>query len=1795
MTDIHSTIEEWRKNLLDLTRRNSLINCRFGSRGAIRLVAPGPEEVWQRICVNDDSMTFAWKNELVVLPPQSLDGASEEGASSPPLSSSPGGPAPDTASSGRESEVRTPTIEQCLASPLYQQHLLTDMSDRKLDQRLRRMRMRSSESLSEQGVHSLFLAFGLLKWFESHDSDVDCFSPLMLVPVDLKRATVGAPWTMKEYEDEVVPNYCLAQLLREQFGVEMPPLPTLQELEATGARAAYLEAVRESVSEIPRWGVEDAVLLNNFSFQKVAMWQDLGANVERIADHDLCRAIAGDKAALVTERVHLPAPEEFDDRVPPQDLHTILDCDSSQLEAILAARAGMNLVLDGPPGTGKSQTIANLIAEFLAAGKTVLFVSEKAAALEVVKRRLDQKHLGDFCLECHSHNANKKTVLQELKRCLELEEEQYSEQDDHLQALLDVRTQLNAYVRALHQRREPLGITAFEAHGRLARLGDQRPARVAAHAVGMTASDLTRVEKSFAQLLDSREVIEALETYPWRGCLIDEVSLSAEQDVKHHLERLADRAETVGRVFQELVTAGVLTAVPTARSLDEERRRLQEALKSPPVPARWFPLNTRQLAHAVLQAAEAREREGKLRVELDCYRDDVEQSFPDEAARRLLDGREEASLAGRWKIPQAATVRGQIEQLAEVSRGLNQLADQCRKVETAIADVVTRLTIGLSKPPRLKNLSRLLAVAHVIADTGALREVWFDAKRRAEIRVIAEKCAADVDRAESIRREHATRFMPQAFDRDARELVQEAAGFESLWKRWFGGFKAFQRRAGDLYVDEPPLSTSEFLADFQSLRDFHKAAAAPRRFEEEMPEALVSGPAGNTDWRRILTGLDSVEQLCGMISVSDELRTRLCSEGAIRRDELSDAATQLDEATRELNQALEELGQKIDLAAIGADATPGADVPVSELAAWSLEVAASVNQRLADLREVASQLREDRDVELAHLEEQRRHWSDLRKMRKADRRASGILEECDIRYESGPDPEHVAAAQWLKETLDRCHGEIPPASAAVAGSDEIRELVTESLETIRTTLDDQFLESWEFLRKQVFPIRKPVSVGITIVLEPFDRLAEWFRRMLEELPGLNAWMRYRESRAALQQLGLEGVLEEVLQGDYPIDAAWPAFQARFYRQWLDGVYREDGVLRNFNVGDHERNLEEFRNLDRRSIEAGHCRIRTRLLSDPHRPHAEGIDVPNSSELGVLLHECNKKNRHLPLRELFRKIPSVLMRLKPCLMMSPLAVSTYLQNPDLVFDLVIFDEASQVRPFDAVGAIYRGRQLVVAGDQRQLPPTNFFERMGAEEDEAAADEEGIVMSEYESILDICLSLQVSRKRLRWHYRSKREPLIAFSNHYFYNNDLVTFPSVFDVDGQTAVSHVYVPDGCWKSGGGGGINEIEAQRTAELVFEHFRNSPHKSLGVITFNQRQQLAVDDCLQELRKVRPEYESHFDTDRAEPLFIKNLENVQGDERDVILMSLGYGFDQHGKFHRRFGPLAREGGERRLNVAVTRAREQIILVSSIRSHDLDVSGLTHVGPKLLKAYLEFAERGVETLGAQREVDADAEFDSPFEQEVYEALRRKGLQVHTQVGCGGYRIDLAIVHPQRPGSYVLGVECDGVAYHSSRTARDRDRLRQEVLENGLGWRIVRVWSTDWIASPHSQVQRVLAAYQQAISTSDDASVQQDLASDDVDLAPRYVSRNTGDGPRPNFSTIEEVPEGYLAGRLQDIARRLGATQRDDLIRSVARDLGFARTGSRIRQRIDDCLRTQIADRVLTEDADGRVSLGADAGS
>ncbi|HLO84486.1 MAG TPA: AAA domain-containing protein [Nostocaceae cyanobacterium] len=451
----------------------------------------------------------------------------------------------------------------------------------------------------------------------------------------------------------------------------------------------------------------------------------------------------------------------------------------------------------------------------------------------------------------------------------------------------------------------------------------------------------------------------------------------------------------------------------------------------------------------------------------------------------------------------------------------------------------------------------------------------------------------------------------------------------------------------------------------------------------------------------------------------------------------------------------------------------------------------------------------------------------------------------------------------------------------------------------------------------------------------------------------------------------------------------------------------------------------------------------------------------------ILQLCNatKKRQHLPIRKLFsdtqKGIPNLVKALKPCWMMSPLSVSQYI-NPNVIhFDVLIFDEASQLRTEDVIPAIIRSNQVIVIGDRKQLPPTSFFSTGEVVEDMDDEDD-----ASYESILDECSNFMFART-LKWHYRSQDERLIAFSNKHFYDSQLVTFPNPVQ-NPDLGVWFEYVRDGVYDRGGRRD-NRREAEVVAYLALEHFKKFPEQSLGIIAFSEAQAEAIQEQIEILGKENPDFDT-FCSDNSSQFFLKALENVQGDERDAIILSVGYARDDQGKLSLNFGPLNRQGGERRLNVAVTRAKSKITLVSSIQAGDIDLTRAKSKGVEALRNYLEYAASGGERLQGNSYTDT-LHFDSPFEEDVYHALVEEGYTIRTQVGCSGYRIDLAVVNNKHPGEFLLGIECDGASYHSSPTARDRDRLRQQVLEQ-LGWKIHRIWSIEWFRNKPVQVRLLI---------------------------------------------------------------------------------------------------------------------------
>jgi very-short-patch-repair endonuclease len=579
--------------------------------------------------------------------------------------------------------------------------------------------------------------------------------------------------------------------------------------------------------------------------------------------------------------------------------------------------------------------------------------------------------------------------------------------------------------------------------------------------------------------------------------------------------------------------------------------------------------------------------------------------------------------------------------------------------------------------------------------------------------------------------------------------------------------------------------------------------------------------------------------------------------------------------------------------------------------------------------------------------------------------------------------------------------------------------------------------------------------------ELLDRSARW-RAYLIQAP---EWANWRAVAAEATQLGLGPLVNWIEASVVPIESIRPAFEFSYARWFAEKVVNEDEVLSSFLAVRHEAAIDAFIKADKRVAELSKEIIRARIGSVIPTRTNFGADP----EWGTLARETQKRTQHMPLRQLFARIPNALTKLTPCLMMSPLSIAQYLPPGARPFDVVIFDEASQIQVCDAIGAIARGNQAIIVGDPEQLPPTSVGERV------IDVDDDRAVVPSQKSILDECLASNIPAMRLRWHYRSRHESLIAFSNAKYYKGELVTFPSPVTRD--DAVHFIHVPDGVYERGGSK-TNRKEAQAVVDEVVRRLK-SADCSIGVVTFNAEQQKLIENQLDQARRSDPSLERFFDAKQvSEPALVKNIENIQGDERDVIIFSVAVGPDQTGRVTAQISSLNSEGGHRRLNVAITRARRELLVYSTLRPEQIDLGRTSAKGVVDFKHFLEFARKGTRAI-AESFSPTGGETESPFEAGVKRALELKGWEVHPQIGVSFFRIDLGVVHPDEPGRYLAGVECDGATYHRSATARDRDRLREWVLTD-LGWRIRRIWSTDWWMNPAAALERLHARLEQDLA-------------------------------------------------------------------------------------------------------------------
>ena len=678
---------------------------------------------------------------------------------------------------------------------------------------------------------------------------------------------------------------------------------------------------------------------------------------------------------------------------------------------------------------------------------------------------------------------------------------------------------------------------------------------------------------------------------------------------------------------------------------------------------------------------------------------------------------------------------------------------------------------------------------------------------------------------------------------------------------------------------------------------------------------------------------------------------------------------------------------------------------------------------------------------------------------------------------------------WVAESRTQdLPGDIRQISARSSDVAPVRKLlgdVAHGLEQLPSQLNAVF---------EIVALQLPEAFGVEQLDDcPVSQIAERLVAWSHNAEGISHWVQYRLRRSKLSEEGLGELAARLNDGRITRAEAQDRFHSAYFDKLLREVFRQHPSLARFDGQSYERVRQEFVALDLQRIDLARREVAAAHFSR----------IPSGGEVGemkTVRREIKKKSRHMAIRRLLSEAGHAIQGIKPVFMMSPISVAQFLEPGILEFDLLLIDEASQIQPVDALGAVARCRQIVVVGDDKQLPPTRFFNALLADDPE---EEDSEAIGDLESILGLCSAHQMPQRMLRWHYRSRHHSLIAVSNHEFYRNRLFVFPSPDRTTDSSGLRFHHIADGVFDRGGKA-VNQIEANAVATAVIEHARQHPHVTLGVGTFSVAQRNAVLFELERLTQNEPGLQEFFMSGRDEHFFVKNLENVQGDERDVIFISIGYGKDASGYMGMNFGPLSNEGGERRLNVLISRARQRCEVFSSITADNIDLNRAKSAGAKSLKTFLRYAQSGVLDVAESTLRESDA----TFERQVALALETAGYEVDTQVGVAGFFIDVAVVDAEHPGRYVLGIECDGAAYHASRSARDRDRLRQQVLED-RGWCIHRIWSTDWYQRPEEQLRRTVEAIEQARLSQETDSVAAAVAVE-LDEPAESAAESTGEG-------------------------------------------------------------------------------------
>lgn len=1700
---LEKKIGRWKRELLDTGKRNKMINYRETSRSTLRILEPSLEELFNKLAIGEKTLTFQ-----------------------KPIN--------------KDTDYRTYAFLSLLETLSYS--LPVHVGDIKAsgtiverEKTLKNLRSKTKLAREEQGTNILYLSFGFILWRETdRPSAAWMKAPLLMMPVSLELKSMNAPYTISRYEDDIEVNPTLDYLLNSEYGIDLPTF----ELKDKKSISDYLDTIEEIV-DLRGWKLVREVSLGLLSFQKINMYHDLNNdyNHDLIMQHPVLRAMGGDYSAM---KGLPPELQNYDfDKVNPQDTYQVVNADSSQQEAVLLSKRGVSFVMQGPPGTGKSQTITNIISEALADGKKVLFVSEKAAALQVVLKRLTEVGLADFCLSLHDYKANKKEIIDNIGANLSLTEKRLPRSAvSDLTELLHNREALNEYASELHQSIAPLNTSIYSAFGRIMQLED-------ASTLEFQMDDPMGVsEAAFSEMLYSVEMYERalramdlLHENPWYMTTAVSSGQAFKQQLEGQTKHIPEKLMEIDSAVRSINSSWHLQIPETTAGIRSAVDEIEQVMSLPLFPLSWMDEAVRNKLLESARAERAAQAQHRERIEnfkkhyvseaqnakmhqerLNDSLSQIRSSWTDAALS--LDS---AAIKEKYSSAYAATdkpIAGCIRETADASAEIKALTE---KILSCFADAKSLLS--LSQLDAFTNLRFCSKLISILVNAPYMETAWFDLRANADVlQLLNEACAhgntVETKTSQLLEKWESDILTIPVDDMLAR-FKTEYSGlfykFKGTYKEDIKTLKLLAKQVGIQITDEAAIAV------LQAVKDLNNEKAWFDENHAQLIDVFKGQFRGiDTDWEKLRYGVTSAKEIAEMFPYANIpsdvivaiqaaiLSTQKSAELRRLNDELSEA--EIDGLESKL-QSLPYVDMSEEDVSISGTYVTQIDAFLADCTAQEEQLYSVVDCYTGDKETITYSILASM-LDLVAVVSKERAWFDEKQSELTSLFAdsyvgentdwAAVCEAMDIsksttvqEWASELEPKEPALVQLFGDRFD---GVDTDWQTIINDVDCVSYWAAKSYAA--SSLSDEFIEAFCDKQEQRVSIKEQIDQVRVLLdsIEPeleafinlfqngeaiqnthFAEVVAKYNRCMTSFDQLDKWIDYAETKAECDKLGLVSFTEAVAKEDNTIKDVKDAFEKGFYTQWIIPAMEKTPSLQSFRRRVHEQHLEKFTELDESQFGIARIRIRNKIIKTfPDQYSATGP----KSEIGILKHEMEKKKRIMPLRKLFRTVPNLLLTLKPCFMMSPLSVAYFLEADSYHFDTVIFDEASQIFPQDAIGAIFRANQVIIAGDTKQLPPTDFFAtNTGNGTEDYDVDEDGEWETEvYDSILEETANILPNRT-LRWHYRSRSEHLIAFSNQEIYQNDLVTFPSINEKETDGGVEFVYVEEGYYEPKPKN-YNIMEAKRCVELVAEHIEKHPNRSLGIIAFSEKQQQAISREIQLFREKNPKYEEFFKEGKEEEFFIKNLENVQGDERDTIFFSIGYAKTKAQKLAGktmtlRFGPLGNQGGERRLNVAITRAKRNVKLISSILPSDIDLSRTESEGIRLLHDYIAFAMNGSMALASSQTRVAQDEFKSS----IAEYIRSKGYIVRESIGCSGYKIDIAIKHPSQREEYVAGIECDGLSYVSARTARDRDRLRKSVLTS-MGWRLYRVWSTEWYKNPEIEGQKLIAFIDAAIAEVDE---------------------------------------------------------------------------------------------------------------